>query len=92
MPNTKSAKKRLKQDKVRRANNKSAKSAVKTQMKKVLAAVDARDIATAEAEFVAAARKLDQAGSGKVIHKNTAARRKSRLQRRIVAAKKAASA
>ncbi len=92
MPNTKSAKKRLKQDKVRKVNNKSAKSAVKTQIKKVLVAVASNDVATAEAEYLLAARKLDKAGSNKVMHKNTVARRKSRLQKRIVASKKAAKA
>ena len=91
MPNTKSAKKRLRQDKVRKLNNKSAKSAVKTQVKKVVAAIDANDVATAESEYVKAARKLDKAGSKNVLHKNTVARRKSRIQKRIVAAKKAAS-
>lgn len=91
MPNTKSAKKRLKQDKVRKLNNKATKTAVKTQFKKVIAAIDASDVATAETEYVLAARKLDKAGSKNVLHKNTVARRKSRLQKRILAAKKAAS-
>ena len=89
MPNTKSASKRLRQDKVRRARNKSAKSAVKTQMKKVTAAVTAGDVETAEKEYHLAARKLDQAGSSKVLHKNTAARYKSRLQKKIRAVKQA---
>lgn len=91
MPNTKSARKRLKQDKVRKVYNKSIKSAVKTQVKKVVAAIDAKDIAAADSEYSLAARKLDKAGSRKVIHKNTVARRKSRLQKRIKAAKNTAS-
>ena len=89
MPSSNSAKKRLRQDKVRRLRNRSTKSAMKTQIKKVTAAADAGDIETAEKEFVSAARKLDKAGAKKVIHRNTAARYKSRLQRRILAAKKA---
>lgn len=89
MPNSLSAKKRLRQDKVRRAHNRSVKSAVKTQVKKVKAAVDSGDIETAEKEYVLAAKKLDQAGANNVIHKNTAARYKSRLQKRIRTAKAA---
>ena len=60
---------------------------MKTQIKKVLAAVDAGDVETAETEFRLAAKKLDRAGASRVIHKNAAARQKSRLQRRIKAAK-----
>lgn len=89
MPNSISAKKRLRQDKVRRARNRSVKSAMRTQIKKVLAAVDAGDMEAADKEYVLAARKLDKAGSNKVIHKNTAARYKSRLQSRIKKARQA---
>ena len=87
MPNSNSAKKRLRQDKVRRARNRSVKSALRTQIKKVHTAVEAGDLESAEKEFVTASKKLDQAGSRKVIHKNTAARYKSRLQKRIKSAK-----
>ena len=89
MPNTNSAAKRLRQDKVKRARNRAAKSAVKTQIKKVTAAVQAGDVETAEKEYISAARKLDKAGAAKVFHKNTAARYKSRLQKKILAAKQA---
>ncbi len=87
MPNTKSAKKRLRQDKVRRSRNRSVKSSLRTQIKKVHAAVDAGDLDSAEQEFTTAKIKLDKAGSDKVIHKNTAARYKSRLEKKIKAAK-----
>ena len=87
MPNTNSAKKRLRQNKVLRLRNRSIKSDMRTQMKKVSAAVEAGDLETAEKEYQGAARKLDRAGARKVIHKNTAARYKSRLQKRILAAK-----
>ncbi len=83
MPNSKSAEKRLRQNKVRHARNKATKSAVKTQIKKVVAAVENGDIATAENEFKLAARKLDRAGARNVIHRNAAARQKSRLQHAI---------
>ena len=90
MPNTASAKKRLRQNVVLRARNRSLKSAVRTQMKKVVAAAEAGDIAKAEEEYKTAARKLDQASSKGVFHKNTAARKKSRLQRMIKKAKASA--
>lgn len=87
MPNTKSAIKRLKQSEVRRMRNKSIKSRTKTEIKKVLAAVEAGDIAGAESQYRVAAKCLDKAGAAKVIHKNAAARQKSRMQRMIKAAK-----
>lgn len=89
MPNTKSAKKRLKQDEVRRGINRSRKSAIKTQVKKVIAAAEAGEIETAEAEYRLAAKKLDQAGAKRTIHPNAAGRQKSRLQRLIKKAKSA---
>jgi small subunit ribosomal protein S20 len=89
MPNNASTAKRLRQTKVRTERNKSIKSAMKTQMKKVLAAAAEGDVATAEAEYKLAAKKIDRAGSKKVIHANKAGRAKSRLQRAIKAAKSA---
>lgn len=89
MPNCKSAEKRLRQTKVRQARNKTIKSAVKTQVKKVIAAVEAGDIANAEEEFKLAAKKLDKAGAKNIIHRNAAARKKSRLQKAIKKAKSA---
>jgi small subunit ribosomal protein S20 len=87
MPNSASAKKRLRQNVICRDRNKSVKSSVKTQVKKVLAAVSAGEIETAEQEFRLAAKRLDQAGAKGVMHKNAAGRKKSRLQRAIKAAK-----
>ena len=87
MPNCASAKKRLRQNFACRERNKSIKSAVKTQVKKVLTAVSAGEIESAEQEFRLAAKKLDQAGAKGVLHKNAASRKKSRLQRAIKAAK-----
>jgi small subunit ribosomal protein S20 len=84
---TKSAKKHLRQSLERRAKNRATKSAIKTQIRKVRAAVTAGDIATAEAEARLAATKLDRAGAKRVIHPNAAARTKSRLSHLIVAAK-----
>jgi small subunit ribosomal protein S20 len=87
MPHTKSAKKRLRQSQEKRLSNRSTKSNIKTQVRKVREAVAAGDIATAEAELRATAKKLDRAGVKRVIHPNAAARTKSRLSHLIVAAK-----
>lgn len=87
MPTTKSAKKRHRQSLERRAVNRSTKSAMKTQIKKVREAVAAGDLAKAETEFRLATKKLDRAGAKNVIHKNVAARTKSRLSSFIKGAK-----
>lgn len=87
MPNTSSAKKRLRQNKSLQAQNKSIKSAVKTQIKKVFAAVSDGDIEKAEVEYQSAQKKLDRAGSKNIIHQNAAGRQKARLQKAIKAAK-----
>jgi small subunit ribosomal protein S20 len=79
MPNNLSTEKRLRQTKTRTERNKSIKTAMKTQLKKVLAAAEAGEIDKAETEYKLAAKKLDKAGSTNVIHKNAAARQKSRL-------------
>jgi small subunit ribosomal protein S20 len=89
MPNTTSAKKRLRQNEVLRSRNRSIKSSVRSQIKKVRTAVTEGDIAKAESEFRLAAKKLDRAGARRVIHPNTSARYKSRLHKMIKTAKAA---
>ena len=91
MPNSKSATKRLRQNVTRRDRNRAVKSDLRTQLRKVRAAVVAGDVATAEAEFVVVAKKLDRAGSSKLMHRNTASRMKSRLQKAIKAVKQKAA-
>lgn len=91
MPTTKSAKKRLRQNIVRRTRNRAQKAAVRTQVKKVRAAAAAGDVSKAEAELRLAAAKLDRAGAKRVIHPNKAARLKSRMQAAIKKAKQAAA-
>ncbi|MCA9197785.1 MAG: 30S ribosomal protein S20 [Pirellulaceae bacterium] len=89
MPNTAGARKRLRQSKVRRDRNRSVKTAVRTQIKKVREAVAAGDVGKAETEFVLAAKQLDRAGSHRVMHPNTTSRYKSRLSQLIRKAKQA---
>jgi small subunit ribosomal protein S20 len=87
MPNTASAKKRMRQDAVRRARNRSTKSALRTQLRKVRAAISAKNVDQSEAEFKTLVKKLDKAAGNNVIHANAAARTKSRLSQAIKALK-----
>ena len=89
MPNSPSAAKRLRQNKKRQAANKAIKSAMRTQVKKVVTAANAGDIETAEKEFRLASKSLDRAGAKNIIHPNKAGRTKSRLTSLIKKAKNA---
>jgi len=89
MPNTASAKKRLRQDNVKRERNRAIKSVVRKNIRSVRDAVEAGDLAKAEENFRSAAKQLDRAGARNVIHRNAAARHKSRMQKLILKAKQA---
>ncbi len=77
MPNIKSAKKRVKVIESKTLQNKMLKSALKTSMKKYEAAIAAGDKAAAAETYKAAVKKIDQAVSQGLLHKNNAARKKS---------------
>jgi small subunit ribosomal protein S20 len=83
MANIKSAIKRAKTSEERSAHNSTVKSAMRTAVKKVEAAVVNNDEAAAKANYVEAARKLDKAAAKGLIHKNAAARKKSRLAKKL---------
>jgi small subunit ribosomal protein S20 len=87
MPNTSSAKKRMRQDAVRRGRNRATKSTLRTQLRKVRAAIAAKKLDESETEFHALVKKLDKAATANVIHANAAARTKSRLSHAIKAVK-----
>jgi small subunit ribosomal protein S20 len=87
MPSTKSAKKRLRQNIAHRLRNRSIKQAIRTQCRKVREAVAAGNVELAEGEFRLTAKKLDRAGARNIIHRNAAARTKSRLSAKIKALK-----
>lgn len=89
MPHTKSAAKRLRQSEMRRKRNKTWVKQVKKQTRAVVDAIAAGDAAKVGTELTAAAKKLDKAAAKGVIHKNKAARMKSRLAKKVnaVAAK-----
>lgn len=75
MPNLASAKKRLRQNEKKRLRNTAAKTRIKTEVKKAIAG----------AENVAVS-VIDRAAAKGIIHKNAAARKKSRLAKRLAAA------
>ncbi len=79
MPNSPSAKKALRQSLARRDRNRAQRSALRTTIKKVRKAAEAGDEALANDAFRAAVKKLDQSAAKDLIHKNAAARTKSRL-------------
>ncbi len=77
MANIKSQKKRILTNEKARLRNRAVKSALKTAVKKVHAAVEAGDAAAAKAAALEASRLLDKAASKGVIHAKQAANRKS---------------
>ena len=83
MANIKSAKKRILITEARTARNKSIRSAVKTSIKKVEAAVAANDKEAAQAALSAAASTIGKAAAKGVYHKNNAARKVSRLTKAV---------
>ncbi|MCP4834425.1 MAG: 30S ribosomal protein S20 [Phycisphaera sp.] len=90
MPNTESAKKRVRQSAKRRALNNWRKRRIKTQTKAFLSAVQSKDVEQAESEFRKVQGILDRIACTGAIHRNTASRRKSRLSRQLRDLKSAA--
>jgi small subunit ribosomal protein S20 len=84
-----SAKKRIRQNLKARARNRGRKEAVKQQIKAFSAALTLGDFAKAETELRQAVHRMDRVAVKGTIHKNTAARKRSRLTRRLNAAKAA---
>jgi len=83
MPNTPTAKKALRQNAKNRLLNRSQRSALRTSIKKCRAAAVGTDAAAAEQAFREVTKKLDQAAAKHLIHRNAAARTKSRLSKLI---------
>jgi small subunit ribosomal protein S20 len=82
-----SAKKRIRQNLKRRARNRARKEQVKNQIKSFTAALTANDLEKAQAELNKVAQRLDRVATKGTIHKNTAARKRSRLAKRLNAVK-----
>ena len=89
MAHSLSSKKRIRQNATRRAINKIRMGFLKAQTRLFTDAVVAKDTSTAEAEFKKLTKRLDQTSAKGVMHKNQAARRKSRMQRQLNAIKSA---
>ena len=86
MPSSPSAIKRLKQSVKRRMHNRITKKIIKTLTKRTMAAVAAKEFEKAEADFRTTIGKISKAGVRRVLHPNTADRRKSKLARDFSAA------
>ena len=91
MPNIKSAKKRVSVTEKKNTENKMIKSAVKTAIRKYMAAIAAGDADAAEKLLPETVSVIDSAASKGIIHKNNAANKKSALAKYLNAAKAAAA-
>jgi len=92
MPHSASAKKRNRQNLRNRERNRKAKSELKSHVRKALSAIEAGDATQAREALRTVASSADKAAASKKIHRNKAARIKSRLSARMLAASKAGAA
>lgn len=83
MPNIKSAIKRVKTSDESRAHNATVKSTMRTSVRNVEAALANNEVDAAKEALLTASKKLDKAASKGLIHKNAAARKKSRLTKKL---------
>ncbi len=83
MPVTKSAKKQVRVVKRRRLRNKSIRSLVKTSITKAERLIFSGELESAQSAVIAAIGSLDKAAEKGIIHPNNAARRKSRLMKKL---------
>ncbi len=83
MANTPQSRKRARQNTKRRNHNASLRSMVRTYIKKVVAAISAKDVEAAKAAYAEAVPVIDRIADKGIIHKNKAARHKSRLNEQI---------
>ena len=85
MANSPQAKKRARQNEKARKHNASMRSMGRTYLKKVLSAINSGDKAAAQAAYVSAVAVIDRIADKGLIHKNKAARHKSRLNAKLKA-------
>lgn len=83
MPNIKSSERSVKTDAERRARNFAVRSTIRTVSRKVAESVAAGNQDEAKALLITASKTIDKAASKGVVHKNAAARKKSRLARKL---------
>jgi len=82
-----SAKKRVRQNEKRRIINRSRKSRIKTQVKRFEATLEKGEVETASEQLRLLTKKLDKTAATSTMHKKTAARKKSRLAKKLNALK-----
>ena len=87
MAHSLSAKKRVRQNAKRRTTNRARKSQVKGQIKQLETALEEGNVEAASTQFRLTAQKLDKVASTSTMHKRTAARKKSRLAKKLNALK-----
>lgn len=92
MAHSLSAKKRVRQNLKRRARNRARKALIRDNVKEFSAALTAGDPVKAEEALKKTVQRLDRVASKNTIHKNTAARKRSRLTRKLNALKAAKAA
>ncbi len=85
MPNTKSAERRMRQNAVRRLRNRARRSEVRSEIKKLRRLVEAEQFEEAQQRLSKVYAVIDRTAQKGVIHRNTAARYKSRLARQLSA-------
>ena len=87
MAHSLSAKKRVRQAEKHRARNRARKLTIKDSLKTLHASMTAGDVTKAEADLNTVVKRLDKVASKNTIHKNAAARKRSRLTKRLNALK-----
>jgi len=90
MPNIKSSKKRALQTTKKTLRNQARRSSLKTAIKKVIVALELNDADNAKALLIAAESKIASAKGKGLMHRNTAARKISRLAKKVAAATRTA--
>lgn len=88
MAHSKSALKRIRQNERNRQRNVAVKSRMKTYIKQALHAIEANSVEVTPTVVATAISEIDRAASKGVIHPNSAARKKSMIQRRVAASQK----
>ena len=83
MTHSKSARKRVEVAERNRLRNQAVKSRVKTFVKKVLAAIEIKEVETAKSALVLAQKELDKAVTKGILNKNSVSRKKSRLAAKV---------
>jgi small subunit ribosomal protein S20 len=83
MPNVKSAKKRVKTNKIRQTRNRQAMAALRTSLKKVNTALTTGDPAAVDAALPSALSMIGRSRKKGLIHRNKAARQESRLMKKV---------